>query len=249
LARVAWLAATFLAALFPAALAGETHALPAGFVYLRHVDPTIRQEMRYAGNDNFTGKALPGYDSGECVLRKTTAEALRNVQADLAARQLGLKVFDCYRPKRAVAAMAAWIDDGDTRAATKRYLPELNKAALHSLGYIAKKSAHSTGVAVDLTLVRLQAPRAQPSTAGPCTGPFAVRSASDEVDLGTGFDCFDPKSRTASPAITTVQQRGRTELVDAMRRQGFTNYAREWWHFAHDGERHAPAHDFVITAP
>ena len=250
-ARIAWAAAVLVAAsLVTAATAGKTPALPAGFVHLRLVDPSIRQEIRYAGSDNFTGKPLPGYASGECILRRAAAEALRTVQADLASRRLGLKVFDCYRPKRAVAAMAAWIDDGGSGAATKRYFPELDKAKLHSLGYVARKSAHSTATAVDLTLVRLQvSPAAAPGVAGSCTGPAAARSAADETDMGTGFDCFDPRSHTASPAVTAEQRRWRQVLVDAMRRRGFTNYSAEWWHFTHGGKRGEEAYDFVITAP
>src|SRR5208282_2498122 len=81
-------------------------SLPAGLVYLRDVDPSIVQDMRYAGLDNFTGRALPGYDAAECVLRREAAEALARVQRDLAAQNLGLKVYDCYRPTRAVAAFA-----------------------------------------------------------------------------------------------------------------------------------------------
>src|SRR5690606_22456974 len=88
--------------------AGAAGPLPVDFVYLRAIDPTIRQDMRYAGSDNFTGAALPGYDAGECILRTGAAKALKTVQADLAKDGLGLKVFDCYRPARAVAAMADW---------------------------------------------------------------------------------------------------------------------------------------------
>jgi D-alanyl-D-alanine dipeptidase len=250
----ATLAAVALAAtglLLPViSMAGERSSLPAGFAYVRLVEATIRQEIRYAGADNFTGKTLPGYGSGECILRAAAAEALKNVQADLASQRLGLKVFDCYRPKRAVTAMAEWAADGGTGAATKRYFPELDKAELHSLGSIAKKSAHSTGLAVDVTLVRLQVPPASvPRDAGPCTGPPAGRSSADEVDMGTGFDCFDPRSHTASPAVTAEQRRWRTVLVDAMRKRGFTNYAGEWWHFTYGGERQHEAYDFPVAAP
>src|SRR5262249_2536439 len=82
-------------------------ALPAGFVYLRAVDPTIAQDIRYAGADNFVGRPLPGYEAAECILRRDVAAALKRVQADLAASGLSLKVYDCYRPARAVRAMAA----------------------------------------------------------------------------------------------------------------------------------------------
>src|SRR5688572_27660977 len=78
--------------------------MPKDFVYLRDIDPTIQQDMRYAGSRNFTGKPVPGYDAAECVLVRQAAEALKAVQADLKAQHLSLKVYDCYRPARAVSA-------------------------------------------------------------------------------------------------------------------------------------------------
>ncbi|MGE3158525.1 MAG: M15 family metallopeptidase, partial [Xanthobacteraceae bacterium] len=112
-------------------------ALPAGFVYLRDVAPSIEQDMRYAGYDNFVGRPLPGYDAPECVLRRDVAEALKQVQADLAAENLSLKVYDCYRPTRAVRAMAQWAFDGRDTGSTKRYYPKLQKQNLFALGYIS----------------------------------------------------------------------------------------------------------------
>src|SRR5262245_21052362 len=115
-------------------------ALPAGFVYLRDVDPTIAQDIRYAGADNFVGRPLPGYEAAECILRRDVAAALKRVQADLAASGLSLKVYDCYRPARAVRAMATWVNDGRSEAATKRYFPKLAKSSLLRAGYIASRS-------------------------------------------------------------------------------------------------------------
>src|ERR1043166_7210102 len=87
--------------------------LPPGFVYLRDVDSSIHQDIRYATGDNFTGRPLPGYGAAECILRRDTAEALKGVQADLSRENLSLKVYDCYRPTRAVRGMAAWAHDAD----------------------------------------------------------------------------------------------------------------------------------------
>src|SRR5256884_5539612 len=148
-------------------------ALPSGFVYLRDVDPSIAQDIRYAGSDNFVGRPLPGYQAAECILRRDVAAALKRVQADLAASGLSLKVYDCYRPTRAVRAMVAWVNDGRPDAATKRFFPKLAKGSLLR-GYIASRSQHSTGTAIDLTLTRASpAPAAtfDPAAAyGPCTG-------------------------------------------------------------------------------
>src|SRR5215510_14936726 len=134
--------------------------LAPGFVYLREVDSSIAQDIRYATHDNFTGHPLPGYSAPECVLRREAAEALKRVQADLARQNLGLKVYDCYRPIRASRAMVAWAHDGNDDAATKRFYPALHKRNLFALGFIAARSRHSTGTAIDLTLVRLPLVRA-----------------------------------------------------------------------------------------
>ena len=251
---IRWLSAGLVAALaatlfaLPAAAQGN---LPAGFVYLRDVDPTIAQDMRYAGLNNFVGRPLPGYGAHECVLRGDTALALKRVQADLVrAARLSLKVFDCYRPVRAVRAMAQWANDGKSDGPTKRFYPALSKQALFASGYIALESAHSTGTAVDLALVPVTAPPAAPfdpaARYGPCTAPASQRGPDDSLDMGTGFDCFDNKSHTRSPAIDAEQRRLRSLLVAAMARHGFKNYFREWWHFAYAVGSPAMLHDFPI---
>ncbi len=243
--------------------------LPSGFVYLRDIDPSIAQDMRYASHDNFTGQPLPGYDAPECVLRRDVALALRKVQADLAriahdpekwepvfgkdhapGERLSLKTYDCYRPTRAVAAMARWANDGARSDPTRRFYPALEKRRLFGLGYIAAQSAHSTGTAIDLTLVRLPAATPPPfdarATYGPCTGPAAQRAPDNSLDMGTGFDCFDGKSSAFASNITSEQNHGRVVLLEAMRRHGFKNYFREWWHFTY-GPHPRQAYDVPIT--
>jgi len=244
-------AAIVFAAMTQAAAAQR--ALPAGFVYLRAVDPTIAQDIRYAGSDNFVGRPLPGYDAAECILRRDVAAALKRVQADLSASGLSLKVYDCYRPIRAVRAMAAWVNDGRSEAATKRFFPKLAKSSLLRAGYIASRSRHSSGTTIDLTLMRAGAAPAaafEPTAAyGPCTAPLAQRSPDNPVDMGTSFDCFDAASYTASAAIGAEQRRWRRALLEAMRKQGFANYDHEWWHFSYAGSAGAPAYDFPIRSP
>jgi D-alanyl-D-alanine dipeptidase len=225
-------------ALVMTALAASAAQAQAPLVYLRDIDPSIRQDMRYAGPDNFTGKPLPGYDAAECMLRRPVALALKRVQADLAAAGLSLKVYDCYRPTRAVAAMAAWARDAEATLDTSRFYPTLDKSKLFALGYISNRSAHSRGVAVDLTVVpRHAAPvaRFDPSARyGACTAPQGDRAPDDSRDMGTGFDCFDVRSHTANASISPAQAANRRILLEAMRRHGFTNYKREWWHFSFD---------------
>jgi zinc D-Ala-D-Ala dipeptidase len=235
-------------------LATPAHAremLPPGFTYLRDIDSSIAQDIRYATADNFTGHPLPGYGAAECILRRETAGALKRVQADLARENLGLKVYDCYRPARAVRAMADWAHDGKDDETTRRFYPALHKRNLFALGYIAAQSKHSTGTTVDLTLIKLpaaSAPRFDPvARYGPCTGPFAKRAPDNSIDMGTGFDCFDTRSYGTSSAIAPEQRRWRTVLNTAMRRHGFANYFREWWHYSFTGAAEPRTYDFAIT--
>ena len=139
-----------LAALCSAAPAFAGDVMPEGFVYLRDIDPAIQQDMRYAGSKNFTGRPAPGYDAPECVLARQAAEALKAVQADLKAKGLGLKVYDCYRPERAVAGFVAWTKEPDDPEAKAAYYPNVPKRELLP-NYIAPRSGHSRGAAVDLT--------------------------------------------------------------------------------------------------
>jgi zinc D-Ala-D-Ala dipeptidase len=230
--------------------AAAPQKLPPGFVYLRDVDASIGQDIRYATDVNFTGRPLPGYSAPECVLRRDVALALRAVQTDLAKQNLSLKAYDCYRPARAVRTMWRWAHDG-TRDGDKSFYPRVRKFELFSLGYIAAHSAHSSGTAVDLTLVvrnAAQAPVIEPRTTyAPCTAPAAQRAGDNSIDMGTGFDCLDEKSHTVSGSITPDQKRARGLLNAVMRAHGFHNYFREWWHFSF-GARPAREYDFQIEA-
>jgi D-alanyl-D-alanine dipeptidase len=249
----AWIApAAAMMLLAMAQAAAAQRALPSGFVYLRDVDPTIVQDIRYAGSDNFVGHPLPGYAAAECILRQDVAAALKRVQAELAAAGFLLKVYDCYRPMRAVRAMVEWVNDGRSGAATKRFFPRLTKNTLLR-GYISPRSQHATGAAIDLTLIKTPPASAAPfdpaAAYGPCTGPAAQRSPDNSLDMGTSFDCFDSMSYTASSAITAEQRRSRRMLVEAMRKQGFGNYDHEWWHFSYARSGRTPPQDFPIRAP
>jgi zinc D-Ala-D-Ala dipeptidase len=218
-------------------------------VALRALDPSIRQDMRYAGPDNFTGHPLPGYRRPECYLQRTAALALKRVQADLAARGLSLKVYDCYRPTRAIAGMARWAGDLHATPDARRFYPELNKAHLFALGYIASHSAHARGVAVDLTIVPREAktPAFDPRPHyGSCAGSASAREPDDSLDMGTSFDCFDAKSRTHTTGLTPEQRANRDLLLQAMSRHGFHNYFREWWHFSYPAADPRQEYDFLV---
>ena len=226
--------------------------LPGGFVYLRDLDPTIIQDIRYAGSNNFVGRPLRGYEAAECVVKREVALALKTIQRELKAQNLSLKMLDCYRPARAVADMVAWARDGRETPAGKRYNPAFGKADLFRLGYIAEHSGHSAGAAIDLTLVDLSADHSTAFDPGQayadCTASASARAPEASVDMGTGYDCSDVKSHTATKSITAAQRRWRNLLVTAMARQGFVNYAKEWWHFSLPGAG-GGAYDFPITSP
>lgn len=232
------------------ASAAVAQPLPADFVYLRDVDPTIVQDMRYATANNFVGRVLNGYEAGECIVTRNVGAALKRVQQDLKPRGLSLKVYDCYRPQRAVDDMYAWAQDGRETPAQRRYNPKMRKADLFRLGYIAKRSGHSTGQGVDLTLVQLPVSKVAPfdpkADYADCTGSQNRRAPDSSVDMGTGYDCSDEKAHTRSNAITAQQRKWRGTLVSAMATHGFVNYRLEWWHFSRPGTG-TTAFDFPVT--
>jgi len=245
LSRLALVAALALCA----GAAAAQDALPSGFARLRTVEPGIAQDMRYATANNFTGHPLPGYDAGECILRRPAAQALKRVQADLARENLSLKVYDCYRPARAIRAMTRWAADPDTLPDTRRFYPALPKERLFALGYIATHSAHARGVAVDLTIVpKGSRPPAFDANAryGSCAGPAGARAPDDSLDMGTGYDCFDVRSHTRAPGLTADERASRARLVAAMARHGFVNYKREWWHFSYPAADPRRDYDFPV---
>jgi D-alanyl-D-alanine dipeptidase len=235
---------------FGFARVAAAQALPDDFVYLRDVDPTIPQDIRYAGQNNFVGRPLAGYDAAECVVKRNVARLLHSIQQELALQGLSLKMLDCYRPVRAVRDIVAWARDGNETPVQKRYNPAFSKADLFRLGYVAEQSGHSTGAAVDLTLVDLKADNSaafDPRKAyAECTAPAPARVPEGSVDMGTGYDCSDVKAHTAAKSITSAQRRWREKLVLLMARRGFVNYSKEWWHFSLPGVG-SRAYDFPVS--
>jgi D-alanyl-D-alanine dipeptidase len=183
---------------------------PADFVDVATVVPHLSVDVRYAGDHNFVGEPIDGYERAVCLLTQRAASALALVQDDLRQHALGLKVFDCYRPRRAVAHFMRWAKDpADVRRKAEFY-PNVDKRDLFRLGYIASHSGHSRGSTVDLTL---------------------VSADGNELDMGTSFDLLGPESWPSSTAVSASARRHRALLAAAMRRRGFTPYAKEWWHF------------------
>ena len=226
--------------------------LPNGFVYLRGVDPTIIQDIRYAGSHNFVGRPVRGYLAAECLLSEPAAKALAAVQKNLAEKKLSLIVWDCYRPKRAVADFLQWSKDPAHSEMKAEFYPNADKDKLFALGYLATRSAHSRGSTVDLGVVPATLSSApQPDPATPlkaCTSPKGERFEDGTIDFGTGYDCLDVLASTSNSGMGDAALRNRQMLKSAMQAAGFRPYRKEWWHFELIDEPFHDGFDFEVTA-
>ena len=228
-------------------------ALPRGFVYLRDIDPTIVQDIRYAGSHNFVGRPIRGYLAAECILSDRAATALKTVQSLLAERNLSLIVWDCYRPQRAVDDFWQWSRDPAHTEMKAEFYPRTDKRELFALGYLAARSRHSQGSTVDLGLVPntfAWPPKpARSQSLKACNLPKGERFEDGTIDLGTGYDCLDVAGNTSNASVGKVALRNRQTLKSAMQRAGFRPYFREWWHFELVDEPFYQGFDFEVSAP
>ncbi len=232
--RCLWL---LLALLTPgsAVLAADAGNRPADIVDAAGIVPNLELDMRYVGSDNFVGRPIAGYRAPKCYLTKRAAQALKGVQEELAKKGLGLKVYDCYRPRSAVKEFVKWGGDlGDTKMKA-RFYPNVRKSTLFRSGYISSRSGHSRASTVDLTIVPLRAPQPPYDPSAPlasCEGPKESRAPDNSLDMGTGFDCFSLHSHTAYSGIGPEQKENRKLLKSVMSRHGFRNLSTEWWHYS-----------------
>ncbi len=185
--------------------------VPDGFVDMGEFLADVQIEARYAGQDNFLGAKVDGYEAAKVLLTREAADALFAVRSELRQLGLDLKLFDGYRPQRAVDHFVRWAEDLEDDAMKPTYYPHVDKSDLFEQGYIAARSGHSRGSAIDLTLVSLD------------TG--------EELDMGTRWDFFDPRSAPASPEISLQQRARRMLLQVTMMKHGFEPIDSEWWHF------------------
>lgn len=205
----------------------DTQARPSVFIALRSVIPNLVVELRYLGTNNFLGRPVEGYEGNVVYMTEPAARALQAVQEDLAQEGLGLKVFDAYRPQRAVNDFVGWASDSADIVMKQQYYPSLNKDELFPQGYIAERSGHSRGSTVDLTLVRL--------------------ADSEELDMGSPYDFFDPVSWPSDNSISAQQQANRMKLREAMLARGFLPLDTEWWHFTLQDEPYTDVYfDFPV---
>ena len=202
---------------------------PSGFVLLADYVPQIVQEIRYYSTYNFIGDRIDGYEEPCAMLTIEAARALKNAASELMVHGYRPKIFDAYRPARAVRHFVLWgIEDQDIRMKPYFY-PELEKQELFAKGYIAKKSGHSRGSTVDLTLLDMKTGR--------------------ELDMGGPFDLFSELSHPDCRAVTPEQYENRMLLRRVMLRSGFCPIDCEWWHFTLDNEPYPDTYfDFPVAS-
>lgn len=206
------------------------YELPEGFVYVTDVIPTVRLDIRYYTGYNFVGTRITGYEAPVAILTREAAEALKTAAEILDEQGYYIKIFDAYRPLRAVEHFVLWGQDLEDQKMKDQFYPEVDKSQLFDLGYIALRSGHSRGSVVDLTLV--------------------YKDTLEEVDMGSPFDFFGPISHHGTDLITPEQEANRNILRDAMVAAGFEPYPEEWWHYRVKDEPYPNQYfDFPVDAP
>jgi D-alanyl-D-alanine dipeptidase len=201
----------FLILLFNLFSCSAQNKLPEGFDYVTNHIPDVVLELRYFGNDNFVGRPINGYNKNVSILSTKAILALKNVQKELNEYNLGIKVFDSYRPQQAVDHFVRWAKVLNDTINKQKFYPNIAKKNLFKEGYIASKSGHTRGSTIDLTLVDL--------------------TTGKELDMGSPWDFFGPESWVANVNLTKQQRANRMLLQTVMRKHGFKHYTKEWWHF------------------
>lgn len=201
------------------------------FVVLADVVPDIIQEIRYYTTYNFIGRRIPGYDEPVALLTRRAADSLRAVSDELVAKGYRLKVFDAYRPRKAVRYFVEWSRHPADTLMKRYFYPEVDKADVFRLGYVSPRSAHSRGATIDLTLFSMETER--------------------EVDMGGTYDFFGEVSHQSHTRTLTAEQlRHRRLLRDAMLRHGFRPVPSEWWHYTLRNEPYPErSFDFDVRSP
>lgn len=205
-----------------------------GFVFLHEIDPTILVSLRYATSENFVGAPVDGYKRSDVVvLTRQTAEALKKVQEEVKKDGYSLVVYDAYRPQKAVNHFVRWGLDVVNQTKKSHYYPRVEKDQCFELGYIAKRSGHSRGSTVDLTLIKignsLHKIQEQKRT---LSDGFVIDFLDDgTVDMGSSFDLFDVASHHENALIQENFKAQRAYLTKKMLDHGFKTFPEEWWHF------------------
>lgn len=198
-----------------------------GFVLLSDVIPDALLDIRYYTTFNFVGERVDGYEEPVALMTREAAFALKAVSDEAVSRGYRLKIFDAYRPQRAVDHFVRWADDPQALSTKAYFYPEIDKKRLFEEGFVALKSGHSRGSTVDLTLLDM--------------------ATQKDLDVGGTFDYFGSLSWAENTeGITAQQAANRKMLRDLMVSHGFHPLAEEWWHFTLDNE---PYPDTYFTFP
>jgi len=198
----------FLSSLF-------SNNLPKGFVYIDEVINDVDIDIRYSNDNNFIGKKINGYNQSAAIGTKELALALKEIQNDLKHFGYGVKIFDAYRPQKAVNHFSRWSTNDDVLMKDLFY-PNIEKRDLFKKGYIASRSGHSRGSTIDLTIINLK--------------------TKEELDMGTSYDFFGIESSYDYSGLTNEQNSNRLLLYSVMKKYGFKSLRSEWWHFTLENE-------------
>ena len=189
----------------------ESKELPEGFVYAKKELPDLNVELRYFTINNFVGDTIDGYKANKLVITRETALALKQVQHDLHEQNLCLKIYDGYRPQRAVNHFMRWAKDLNDTINKQQFYPDVEKRYLFREEYIATRSGHSRGSTLDLTIID--------------------GITNEPLDMGSPYDFFGKESWVNHQDLTELQKANRQLLQEVMLKHNFRNYAKEWWHF------------------
>lgn len=181
------------------------------FVYLDNVLTNAQYDIRYAGENNFVGKVVDGYKVKRLVLTNAAAKALKRAEKKFLSLGYGLKIFDTYRPQRAVDHFKIWANNITDTLTKATFYPHQDKKQLFNLGYISSRSGHTRGSTIDLTLYILD------------TGV--------EVDMGGSYDFFGEVSHHSFTKLKKEQLEVRQLLKQVLSDCGFRSYSKEWWHY------------------
>lgn len=195
----------------PSTKSSPEPAPKSGFIQIHEAIPNVVYDIRYFGTDNFVGAQVDGYKKATAYLSKEAVAALKEVQTALNKEGLGLKIFDAYRPQKAVDHFVRWGKDLDDTLTKAKYYPDFEKARLFELEYIAEKSGHTRGSTVDLTIIDMD--------------------NQEELDMGSPWDFFGTISNHDSPQVNPENTANRNKLRNLMKQYGFTEYPQEWWHY------------------
>lgn len=209
--------------------------------------PDIELEIKYSQTDNFLNQKVSGYHASRCLLTLEAIKALQKIQAELRKKSLGLKIFDCYRPQKAVDFFKKWMVDGkDSEKIGNFYLSHNSKSELIAKGFVAERSSHTKGSTLDLTIVNLKLVKQNLQKSENCYNP-STANWGNEIDMGTIAGCFHIDSYTKSKAISKAAQENRKLLLNIMKKHGFKNYSKEWWHYTLQDEPYSQTYfDFDL---